>query len=465
MSKINSDKLWETILEKAKNPDNVKELVDGLSEQEVLALTKNTKHFGKPVYKSKHNFLAFSFIDFGKQIYEKLITTAMIQFLYQLVTEFEPENASSYKSEVDVDFSGCYKKNVLMFLQDKYKDNKLQLLALYKKFNIDELYNALKEELCCASAAGAIGFVQLDETLKEDCCVAAQLDDTLKEDNALSTAVATQLDETLKEDSATHAACGSVEAGSVFNPIKEEILQDLTKDEVDIILANTKKELNVEKTKEEYILEYRIIIKLFLDKYFYNNNKKICYQFDNFYNGKYEDIKKSAKEIYGDMITDLEMSIAPLEVFDTKEEYDKFTARYTKEFDYDVYLAKFNINNILTPINKNKEIVEFSNKNTAILTDMLDKSKADSKIGESIIKGKIEKERKKSKNKDIKDYTEYFNSVNKYDIESVCEEVKKINEPEEPELNEIEMLFNVIAPDKSQDLILKGVSHRYKFNV
>ncbi len=79
----------------------------------------------------------------------------------------------------------------------------------------------------------------------------------------------------------------------------------------------------------------------------------------------------------------------------------------------------------------------------------------------------------------MKTYMDNFNAMNKYNINddeppccseasSIEEEAKYLkilNEKKEPELNEIEMCFNVLSVETEDDLTYKGMSHRYKFNI
>lgn len=395
-----SDELWNVIVKLMKEENGEQkaiDFVDTLNDDEKLILSINKNPFKVPLYQSDNRYLVFSLLNFREITYQKLMITAIIKFLYQLIIEYEPSTAQDMKSELDPLFSTCYKKNILMYLQNKFKDNKSILQLVYKKFNITEL-----------------------------------IDDV---DSPLS---------------------------NVDNKILE-----LNEDEVTQLINETKVELSIDKTKEEHILETRLLVKQFIDKYFSNNKKKICYQFDNYYKAKYDEIKKDAQSIYGDFIPAIEAALVPLEAYKTVEDAEKFIARYSDEFDYDVKIAEFNINNIITSTQSNNENIRIMDK-TALITNMIDECKNSRQMGKKIISEKIEIEKEKNKlsedmKEQFKEYLDNFRSTNKYNIDDLC---KDIHEDKEPDLKEIEMCYNVISPDKTNELIYKnGYAHRYKFNI
>ncbi len=397
-----SDEIWERI--KDMDKDKVKDYINSLDEDTVVKLMKDTRQFNDTVYKCKYDYLAFSYINFKEEVYQKLITTGVIQFLYQIVTEYEPEDSDKYMSELDGAFYGCYRKNMALLLLDKYKDDSQMLLSIYDKFNI-----------------------KIDTTDAE-----------------------TQTD--------THT--------TLEPPVTLPDIPDLPESDIKTLIQETKKELKIDgtDTKEEHILNHRLIVKSFLDKFFLKDSKKSLYQFNNFYQSKYEEIKEVANSIHdGTVIPKLEMALLPLEVFKTREEYDKFISENSKTFDYSVYLCRFNVCNILTSIKANKDVVEFSEKNNPTISKMLESAKTDASIGKRLIKQKMESI-KSDKDEMFNLYNKQFNAKNS-DIQDLSEICKDLHEPEEPNLNEVELGFNVISADKSNELLRRCVSHRYKFNM
>lgn len=278
--------------------------------------------------------------------------------------------------------------------------------------------------------------------------------------------------------------------------------------DLDRIAQEIKSKLEISKTQEEYNEEIQQIIEKFLNYYFKYNpdihvksgykpnyedptrkplegatelEKQIIPPDDTFarwnryIENNYEPLRQACDDIYCEK-SDFEFDIVPLEVFegDTKEEaeeqFNSYKRKYADEFESDVFSARFNNHNLLSPWYQNREVRDFYNQRTEIIKKIIDQNKEDARIGQ-----KLMGERAKTKKAEsVKKYGPDPKSFERYKEQNPPRELEKggavpisqIDIPRdnnESGNNEIEVGVHVIKPKKGRRI--RGYAENFKFNI
>lgn len=224
-----------------------------------------------------------------------------------------------------------------------------------------------------------------------------------------------------------------------------------TEAELDEIAKQVKKELNIEITAEEHQEQTQNIVQKFLDKYLrYNPDIHVrCaykpnyadptrtplenetavertvippddtfFRLDRYIENNYEELRQANDDIYCEK-SDFEADIVPLEVFigDTKEEamakFDNYKRQYAEEFESDVFCSTFNVHNLLSPFENNREVRDFYTKETEVIKRIIDQNKEDSKFGKKI----IAKNAENNKTKETPEFKQYQKQMGKTQLE------------------------------------------------
>lgn len=295
-----------------------------------------------------------------------------------------------------------------------------------------------------------------------------------------------------------------------------------TEEELNNIADNVKKQLNIEKTAEEYNDSLRDIIGQFLDKYFrYNpdihvrNSYKPNYddptrtplkldeegdiieeseersiippddtfhRWDRYIENHYEELRQATDDIYCEK-SDFEFDLVPLEIFegDTKEEaeakFNDYKRKYGDEFESDLFCARFANHNLLSPFWQNREVRDFYNEKTEIIKRIIDQNKEDARIGQKIMKGRTKegaqetKQFKKFKESQGKSQLEEHGAKRVSDIKTpdIINESQVPRDLEEADMKHLEVGVHVIKPKftkkGSGTRRVRGYAENFKFNI
>lgn len=251
-----------------------------------------------------------------------------------------------------------------------------------------------------------------------------------------------------------------------------EINSNLSKEVIDEITELTKKELEIETTREEYIIRQQKYLRDFIVFFMLDSDSgikltplKFNRNFKRYFDANYDELKKETESRFK-LTFGVDHSIIPLESFDTLEECERYKSLYGPEFDLDVLCAEFNKFNIVAPVRENQSKIEFYDENKSILKEMIDSCQSDVKLGRQFMYEKMKRGGCCSdldKNPELKQYMESFDKMEYFSVKPIQELQKLVKSDEsDPNLNEIEIDVNVIKPDL-EDPILRGFAHRYRY--
>lgn len=280
---------------------------------------------------------------------------------------------------------------------------------------------------------------------------------------------------------------------------------DPTEDELNAIADETKKELGIEITAEEYSEKIQNIIQPFLDKYLrYNpdNHVRCAYKpnyedktrtplkknevyernilppddtffrLNRYIENHYEELRQATDDIYCEK-SDFDADIVPLEVFEgdsvdeVNAKFDEYKRKYADEFEADVFSATFARHNLLSPFYENRKVRDFYTKQTEIIKRMLDQNKDDVSMGKKLMGDRAKKGRKEKEPDGLKMYR---NAMGSSLEEHGAVHIDEILENEIPrdtnDLNdeEIEVGVHVIKP-KGSGRRMRGYTEQFKFHV
>jgi len=305
-SDLEANKMWE-YLKSLKTNEEKSSYIESLSAKQIELLRTKTNPYKVPVALESDKFLIFSFINFKQEFLKRLLIVAYTNFLSQSASEYRSTNSSKYESELDMKISECQKKNIIMYLSEKYKDNKPQLLALYKKINLDT------EEI----------ITEITNIFKES-----------------------------RPDLSPEAMASDIELEGLLS----QELEKLSNEEIDQIMETTKQELNIKKTREEIIMDEHDVISKYLNTFFLGDEDEsiIRNKFTNYFDVNYNKFKDYVTNELK-FSNDYDMMLAPLKVVDSLEEFKDFVKDYNDEFELDVHCAKIGVMTILESVKENRD--------------------------------------------------------------------------------------------------------------
>jgi len=125
------------------------------------------------------------------------------------------------------------------------------------------------------------------------------------------------------------------------------------------------------------------------------------FRWQRYTDNNYEQLRQATDDIYCEK-ADLELNIVPMEVIDesdpevAREKAMAFCRKYRNEFEAEVRVAQFRVNNLLGSWQQNRERIEFYNENTEVIKRIIDQHKKDSKMGPQLMKDRVERKRDKN---------------------------------------------------------------------
>jgi hypothetical protein len=345
------------------NPDKINEF----SEEQVLEIDKYLNPYGATLY-GEDKYTCVSFTNLREKYMQRLLTTAIIGFVYQMNDEYQIED-EELTAQLDKDQFYDYNEN-------PDKNNKELVDALEKN-----IYYEVKRDYLNS----------LEEETKQD--------DELPEDVELE--LRKQVNDKLNEQ---------LKPIEFFN--NERYLQ--AKDEL-------------MKTQSE---QEKVIIKRFLDKLFtynpklhtssvYNannndperqknpnnhftqnipSNDTYC-RFQYYYDVNYEELREAVLYLYNEK-PDTEVAINIYETFDSLEKCDEYIEKNKDKVITNILSLTNYKWNLLGSFKKNRERITFYNENTKILENILKQQEEDAKTGKKLLDERI----RKKKIKNVKEY-------------------------------------------------------------
>jgi hypothetical protein len=378
-SEISLDEFKNSIFDIIKELETNPEKINEMTTEQVIEIEKHLSPYGATIY-GPEKYTCISFTNLKEKYMQKLLTTALIGFLYQMSSEYTIE---------DEELTTVLNKNDFMDeVENPDKNNKEHISNLEYQY-----YEELKKE-----------YLENRETKEENF-----IDISLTEEE--------ETDLRIKVNKKIEAEFSNKK---VFNNEK---------------YIKKKEELVNEQSAEEKVIINRYLNKLF--KYDPNTHTTSVFNKDNedperqvdpnnkftqvippndtygrfnyYYDVNYEKLRQAVMYLYNDK-PDTEVAINIYDTFDTIEECNN----YIEKNQDNVICNLLNLTNykwnLLGSFKQNRERISFYNSNTKILENIMKQQEDDAKMGKVLLDARV----RKKKVKNIKEYGKDHPSFLKY---------------------------------------------------
>ncbi len=379
-----SKELFDTLIKDIQegNIESVESKVAELSEEQLNALFGEAQPFKALGTASSDRIVIGSVSNLREKYLKKLITTAMVAFLFQMKNEYTLEESDLIDPPIKDDF---YEEAKAKKLPDNYNTDILHttiVAEVYKErypdgelINFKDMENALSEE-------------DLIEVGKKENERYAELTNNEKIFNAP------------KYDEAMHKAIQH--QSDEERVIIERFLKRLFKFDKDHHIQKGQHEINDDPE--------RVDISLLKDTVYENipPNDTHC-RFNSYYEINYEKMREATKHIYN-LKPDLEHAMIVYDVVDKQKDVDDFIHKYGSSSKYDIVSFPLNKWTLMGPFSENRSRVDYYNKHNSIIKSILEQQEKDAALGEDLMKKRIKHKKVKAEKifgKDSPQFNEY----------------------------------------------------------
>jgi hypothetical protein len=382
-AQIDLEEFKNSIGDIVKDLETNPERINSMTNEQIIEVEKYLNPYGATIY-GPEKYTCISFTNLKEKYMQKLLTTALIGFTYQMATEHVID---------EIDLINQPDKSEFMDVREHPdKHNKQIVENLY-----EQTFNKLKYKLLNDKNNSQDGDGIIEMELNED------------EEIEIGVLANKEVEETLKDT-------------EVFN--NEGFLQK-------------KEELIKEQSAEEQVIINRFLNKLF--KYNPNTHTKSIFHAENasadperqtpvenkftevippndtfgrftyYYDVNYEQIRKAVLYLYNDK-PDTEVAINIFDSFDSIKECND----YIEKNQDNVITNLLNLTNykwnLLGSFKKNRERISFYNENTVVLENILKQQEEDAKMGKTLLDARV----KKKKVQNIQQYGKEHPNFTKY---------------------------------------------------
>jgi hypothetical protein len=384
-SELKKKKLLESI-------DKVLQLTDeDLSNTDpntLLEMRKSVNPYGNTIEGTGEHYLNLSITNMTEEWIKKYITTSMIGFLFRMTDEWKvpqgipvvgvyeylednklldtPEGVKDKSAEYDYELNREYmKKRIIVkeFLEEMFQFNPDEHVRSSYKENV---YDKDRTPLNTMAARIAKNHhMKKDKKFKSDIELKETLDGTLKNKKIKKILRNKKTGET------------------------KEIIEEIkvrNEPPVDPLLPSSREKLDEEKPVDNDLLNnvYNII-----------PPHDIYGNFNRYMEENYDSLRTAMTNLYCDK-PDFEYAINPYSWHDTAEDAEKFVKQHRDEVISSIVTVRAEKWNLLAKWKANTDKINYYNKNTMILEEMINQMKKDEELGAKYMEKRIEKNKKKN---------------------------------------------------------------------
>jgi hypothetical protein len=375
-AQIDLEEFKNSIGDIVKDLENNPERINHMTTEQVNELEKYLNPYGATIY-GPDKYTCISFTNLKEKYMQKLLTTALIGFVYQMTTEHVIDEKDMIKQPNKEDF--------IEFKENPDKNNKQ---------HVENLYN------------------QAFNKFKSECLNKKQSQETeLTEDEEIDIGVLSnkEVQESVKDT--------EVFNNEGFLKRKEQLIQEQSLDEQVIINrflnklfkynpnTHSKSIFNPENASVDPDRKKQVENK-FTENIPPNDTFS---RFNYYYDVNYEQIRQAVLYLYNDK-PDIEVAINIFESFDSIKECND----YIEKNQDNVITNLLNLTNykwnLLGPFKKNRERISFYNENTIVLENILKQQEEDAKMGKTLLDARV----KKKKVQNVQQYGKEHPNFTKY---------------------------------------------------
>lgn len=381
-----SSDLLDTLLQELFSGNNefVNSKLAELTDEQIDALFSEAQAFKSIGPASTDKVVIASVSNLREQYLKKLLTTALISFLFQMKDEYavdeveltSPPNKDDYMEEVanhilpdDFDKNTFYHNELSKYYKEKFPD--------HEETKVSDMEEALTEdELLDLTAKGNAELAKLTTPEKKLNAMAYN--------DAIQDAIKTQSDgERVVIDKFL---------SWLFKFNKDKHEQDGHQPAVDDPGRTDLSELEGTDPVYDNIPP----------------NDTHC-RFTSYYEINYEKLREATNNIYN-VKPDREHAMIVYDVVNSQEDANAFIRKYASSSKYDILSFNLNRWTLMGPFKENRERVDYYNKHNSIIKALLEQQEADNQLAEDLMKKRVKSTKVKAEKvfgKDSPGFEEY----------------------------------------------------------
>ena len=381
-----SKELFDSLISEinAGNMDAVEEKIGELSEEQLDALFGEAQPFKALGTASPDKIVIGSVSNLREKYLKKLLTTAMVSFLFQMKDEFTVDEEDL---ETPLNKAEFYDEAPAQNLPENYNMDILyydELRALYQQAFPDSTVTAHKDMEAELNEEQLLAVAQNVKDKYAEMTKTEKIFNSAAYDKALDTATNAQAD---KER-------------VIINRFLERLFK--FDGERDAQEGHQDVEDDPERTDVSKLKGTDVV---------YDNippNDTHC-RFNSYYEINYEKLRDATHNIYN-VKPDLEHAMIVYDVADNQSDVDAFIHKYGASSKYDIVSFPLNRWTLMGPFKENRERVDYYNKHNSIIKSMLEQAEKDAALGEDLMKKRVKNKKVKAEKvfgKDSPQFEEY----------------------------------------------------------
>lgn len=397
----------DIVKELESNPDKINEL----SDEQAIEVDKYLNPYGATLY-GDEKFTCVSFTNLKEKYMQKLLTTSLVGFLFQMSREYEVDDDElneTYQSLLNKDdyyeFSPHPDKNNTEFLK-KFEEN------IYKEYKFELIkskYETYNLSLNCEETKENEEENQFHNIKLEDLTLDSLDKFNLSEDEELEL-----------RNKANKAIEDKLQPTKFFNnekylAKKYELIQKQSQDEQNIINKFLTKLFKYDPklhTSNSYNENHNDPERVKSENNKFSNitiPNDTFGRFQYYYDVNYEELREAVHYLYNDK-PDIEVALNIYETFDTLDECNEYINKNKDKVITNIMTLTNYKWNLLGSFKQNRERITFYNENTQILENILKQQEEDAKMGKKLLDERV----RKKKIKNVKEYGKTDPAVAKY---------------------------------------------------
>ncbi len=381
------NQIGDIIKELEVNPDKINEL----SDEQVIEVDKYLNPYGATIY-GDEKYTCISFTNLKEKYMQRLLTTGLVGFLYQMNKEYEiddDELNEEYKMQLDKD----------LFNEDiPHPDSK----------NTDFL-KKLEETL----------YIECKYTYLREKYNELTIDKPENEEDFFKSYKLSEDEELLIHNNVNNEIKERLKPTKYFNnekylSKKYELIQKQSEQEKQVIAKFLNKYFKYDPSlhTSENVINNNDSERIKPDNTTFTTNvppNDTYGRFQYYFDVNYEEIRKAVMYLYNEK-PDIEVAINIYDTFPTIDECNEYINKNKDKVITNIMTLTNYKWNLLGPFKQNRERITFYNENTQILENILKQQEEDAKMGKKLLDERI----KKKKIKNIKEYGKTDPAVAKY---------------------------------------------------
>ena len=380
-AQIDLEEFKNSISDIVKDLETNPERINDMTNEQIIEVEKYLNPYGATIY-GPEKYTCISFTNLKEKYMQKLLTTALIGFTYQMATE--------HVVDEDDLINQPDKSEFIEMKENPDKHNKQHVENLY-----NQAFNKLKSDILNKKNQSQDDVIETglteDEEIEIGVLANKEVEESLKDTEVFNNESFLQKkEELIKEQSAEEQA--------IINKFLNKLFKYNPNTHTTSIFNSENASADPER-KEEVTNKFTEVIP----------PNDTFGRFTYYYDVNYEQIRKAVLYLYNDK-PDTEVAINIFDSFDSIKDCND----YIEKNQDNVITNLLNLTNykwnLLGSFKKNRERISFYNENTVVLENILKQQEEDAKMGKTLLDARV----KKKKVQNIQQYGKEHPNFTKY---------------------------------------------------